>query len=969
MVEWFVLTVTHQGPHAAASAFKDWATQAQMFAVGDSRQVKPEGHTPLLKSFLRGSLLSSWTRHAAWTFSSLGRSLPPSRLEGDKKELEEWSERLWSSEEAPSQETLDSIYRFTKTMVGRLYKKDLKRVDREPLYGALKLNVSACLERSKAKGGTYAHYRERALAEEVRASALTPEGSYPFVDRTDPNAGEVESMSAMTSKSLASMSLDDFLRPSRKTNELLSMKVPKAGDPIKAVSEELPVGLQAVALERVAQAIAEDDIEDYLRRDEIPKMRPLVIRERGQKKRLATISEACLVVAGQRINRALLRLLEKSETASYSLRGETDTPACITQGVQAYSSHQDFEFLSTDLSAASDYLHHKVNEAVWMGIWDVIGQEFPYSYKWVGQKLVGPMMLDPATPDLPDSLKSRLGSPSTRGALMGLPLAWPILTIVNDWAARHASSLEGAACFETCGDDMSAAWTRSMSEEYFRNLERAGLRVNKKKTFRSTSATIFVEKLFVLSKKLKVERLPAIPQGSAALFGKPTLVPDSSDILHHRIISRMKRPTLSALAQARRHASPGDDTMPSWATLAQTLSEEMKECSPAQAKLLLPAARSLHPDAFRMWHQSGLPLHWPHYLGGWGLPGKPDAPSSFRKAAAVLITQNRPELLQSFARIFSGASLRGAASSVVKSISQEIDASRLANVGELSRTRREIERDATARITSYFALLEDKTRKGPPLKFSSIVSQIKSKVKKLCGQWGSVQPMDPSKAVREAEALLLLSQEENLPLDVTKALERHQVFDEVLKKDRQKLPPEQRARLFVRSTRERHSPAMATSLGSSTTALARASLLDAKDVVAGTTPDRAGDHPGGPTYSFRDNAREWSSARRCRTLLQTANSVEMLEACLEDVQREDAALPSRDEAGRFVTLSASEGLNPLRRGRSGAEKPRPDKSPKKDEFSHLPLRSDRKAARLLKAKAERKAFASDGETSSENEMG
>jgi len=172
-------------------------------------------------------------------------------------------------------------------------------------------------------------------------------------------------------------------------------------------------------------------------------MRPLVLRERGQKKRLATISEASLVVAGQRINRAVLRLLSNSKTASYSLKGRRDTPDCIVAGTNAFANREDFEFLSTDLSAASDYLHHSVNQAVWAAIWDVIGHEFPCSYQWVGQKLIGPMRLDPTTPGLPEEVEALKSKDTSRGALMGLPLAWPILTLVNDWAASRASPQGG----------------------------------------------------------------------------------------------------------------------------------------------------------------------------------------------------------------------------------------------------------------------------------------------------------------------------------------------------------------------------------------------------------------------------------------------------------------------------------------------------------------------------------------------
>jgi len=160
--------------------------------------------------------------------------------------------------------------------------------------------------------------------------------------------------------------------------------------------------------------------------------------------------------------------------------------------------------------------------------------------------------------------------------------------------------------------------------------------------------------------------------------------------------------------------------------------------------------------------------------------------------------------------------------------------------------------------------------------------------------------MDPSKAVDQAKTLVHLSEQEKLPINVTNLIERYQIFDEVLKKDRQRLPPEQRARLFVRSTKDRHTLAMAASVGSVVAALARATLLDAKDVVAVPAPDRAGSTSGGPSYSFRDNTQDWKAMRRCRTLMSTASSVDELQAGLDKVQLNDSALPCRDEAGRFT---------------------------------------------------------------------
>jgi hypothetical protein len=907
LTEWFLLTVTHQGPHAAGLAIKDWATQAQSTAVGDSRPLEAKGQVPLFSTFLRGSLQSGWNQKAAWTFSSIGRSIPPSTRPGDDVELIEWARRLWSEDAPPDHATLDDIYEFTKSTMSTLYQKEMRRPEVDPLFGDLKLNISASLERSKAKGGVYAYYRERAMAETIQHTARTPEGNYPYIDRSVISKNE---RVAQSSAPISHLSLDEFMRVSQSKAALYQKtQVPPQGSSIKAVPDELSAGLKAIAIERVAQAIAEDDIEEFIRSGQVPHMRPLVLRERGQKKRLATISSASLVVAGQRINRALLRLLKHSKTASYSLRGETETPACIAAGAQGYSTHENFEFLSTDLSAASDYLHHSVNQAVWAGIWEVIGHEFPCSYQWVGQKLTGPMLLDPGTPDLPEELKAHLGKASTRGALMGLPLAWPILTLVNEWAASRAAPRGGQPVFETCGDDMAAAWTTTMTETYFQNLKRAGLVVNQKKTFRSKTGLIFVEKLFKLSPKIKVEKFTALPTAPAAQCKTQSCaVWVSEDKLYHRLVSRIPRPTLSALSQARRHGQPGDDTIPSWATLAQTISEELKECTPAQRKQIIPLCQDLHPEAFRIWNQSGLPLHWPRFLGGWGLPGRQEAPPLFRKAAAVLITQNDPELLLSIRRVFSLGRLTGIARTVVQNINTRIDNAPTTDDPTMP-MRGEVEEEATARVTTYFSLLQDKARKGPALKLSSIISQIKHLVRKSAEQWGTARPMGAEKAVSKGKELILTRLQQRIDLDIETALEYNEVFDVTLKQDRLHLQPEQRTRLFVRGQRNRPSPATADVVGSLAATLAQAKLLDAKDTME-LRPDTGATTTSGegPSYTFRDRHAEWESMRRCRTLMQTASSPSDLDEKLANLSFTGTKTICRDEAGRFVSRCTPEKL-------------------------------------------------------------
>jgi hypothetical protein len=50
------------------------------------------------------------------------------------------------------------------------------------------------------------------------------------------------------------------------------------------------------------------------------------------------------------------------------------------------------------------------------------------------------------------------------------------------------------------------------------------------------------------------------------------------------------------------------------------------------------ASHWFHASLWGEIRKSGLPVHWPVLLGGWGVPGELDAPPIFRKAAAVALT-------------------------------------------------------------------------------------------------------------------------------------------------------------------------------------------------------------------------------------------------------------------------------------------------------------------------------------------
>jgi hypothetical protein len=378
------------------------------------------------------------------------------------------------------------------------------------------------------------------------------------------------------------------------------------------------------------QKLARIDILRNRRLGAYPLMRPVLLPERGLKVRIATKSQAPFVVLSQEINGTLLNCLKVCPQAGPAL---TDDEAAMGRLLSPSSLRQ--EWLSADLSAASDYIPHSVAQAWWRGVYGFLhsigheattflpgfrGMDTDPHYQgrpqagWQGLlgSILGPQLWD----EHPEY------GPTTRGTLMGTALTWPLLSTLNVYAAAKAysSSYRGDVLawlitnsdngmpFVTCGDDMAAVWMPNQSEAYFANLESIGLVVNRKKSFRSRDALVFVEKQFVFDGLYR----PALPAG---------------------------RMVFSALTRAKATR----DNAPAWVTLPSVINTTMEGQPRWRRRAIMKIAELLHPDAFHVWKRSGRPIHWPVALGGWGInhpddPRKLTAPLKLRKAAAVAIT-------------------------------------------------------------------------------------------------------------------------------------------------------------------------------------------------------------------------------------------------------------------------------------------------------------------------------------------
>jgi hypothetical protein len=597
----------------------------------------------------------------------------------------------------------------------------------------------------------------------------------------------------------------------------------------------------------------EEDMIEALINNEPFKMSPLILKERGNKYRLASISPATAVAGGQMIVKGLLRLLKLDPNMNYSLLGQTEIPRVIQSAVARSSvegTTSKKEFLSTDLSAASDYIPHSSARACWKGICRALRDEIPDYYEDFGMKLIGAMLLQ--NPEV-ISNQALEGVTSKRGILMGLPLTWTILSLINLWAAdrafmtcaeaqarevRAGQRMRRIAPVIICGDDMGAYWTPECTERYYKHLANAGLVVNQYKTYRSKTGMIFVEKLFkIANTKREVEEKVSLPHNSILSFLSRAQLKKLTSTVHVKKIVSIPRPTLSAVVLAKkdiREVKKADDT-PDWVVLPGVLRNEYEKITePWRREALMCAAKSIHVKAFRIYKNSGLPLYWPKQLGGWGLPGKPRADTSFRRAAAVILTSEsgvevQRQLVTSQLTSNLSPFLKKKIKLVLSQIQEQtesykkskmyLEAKSCAGQKEVEEFEsfEEVSSRAVMKVTTYHSLDPRLSKIPQKTNYSvrSTVSAIKKIIKETAQKWKSVKPISPDKAV-----FLLnnyTSPKDTLSSCLEQILRDNEVFLADLRDSLNKMDVAYRNGIYKFESSERSSPAHKPEIGISST--------------------------------------------------------------------------------------------------------------------------------------------------------
>jgi len=151
--------------------------------------------------------------------------------------------------------------------------------------------------------------------------------------------------------------------------------------------------------------------------------------------------------------------------------------------------------------------------------------------------------------------------------------------------------------------------------------------------------------------------------------------------------------------------------------------------------------------------KTNVPLQWPKSLGGWGMPGKPTAPTSYRKLAGIILNGQRSiqkELMNVHLVARAPKHLRGSLRLAIEMVSatpERIDSN--ADPTPLLDLTAEI----TSRMLSYssfdptYSKISRKERhQNDSLdKLASRIKRIHNKSLKI---WPGVKPMDENKAAR-----------------------------------------------------------------------------------------------------------------------------------------------------------------------------------------------------------------------------
>jgi hypothetical protein len=386
---------------------------------------------------------------------------------------------------------------------------------------------------------------------------------------------------------------------------------------------------------RVARIIRDASLRKFMAREGPLPCKVTVVRERGFKARVVTKSPADVVEVGHLLRSIVWPMLTHDERVNAAIEGgrlETVFTSFLEEPLEVPIALGDLAIVSADLTKATDGLTRDAIFAVWDGVCE--GAGLGDDVAALGRRILGPMSIDydGVLPNVEET---------ARGCLMGLPLSWFILSIINIWAASlsisdacHQTGLPGKwntamyVRFATCGDDLLAVMPTRAHFGYESRIAAVGSGLSIGKHLVSSHLALFTEQMAWF--RHEEGPVPTETLQAYVVARKGRVIPDAwkrgpSRLVADHLIDYV--PVRSIVHPGhfavKRVSGPSKFEMPSWATSGPAISSAIPAWSSVRTRKTVHRLTILLRPECGMLIRAGIPAFIPRSLGGGGFPASP----------------------------------------------------------------------------------------------------------------------------------------------------------------------------------------------------------------------------------------------------------------------------------------------------------------------------------------------------------
>jgi hypothetical protein len=339
--------------------------------------------------------------------------------------------------------------------------------------------------------------------------------------------------------------------------------------------------------------------------------RRVVVTEPGCKARIVSCHPIQEIALAQYLRMAAFGSLKRFPATAAVLRGDVlGSLDEVFKGVRRPKS-----VCSADLTNATDYLHQDAAIALCRSVFK--GWGYPDSILDRLPSLLGAHEFD--------------GWSNSRGILMGGPLSWFVLCLMNSFCALRGHSFKhGLKFFRVCGDDLIANFSKSEFKAYESLCSSVGFRLNRAKSFVARDSGVFMELSFSFRFRTEREDEP-FPPLRGPVKSVNVLVIDSVD------------PFPVIPAKVFRFS---DSRELCWHTVGPTLSAALLRVPVRKRNAVLLRTRRLvgmlRPGLSKALYEAGIDAAAPRVLGGAELPWIGRFTTKTRKLASILASKDLP---------------------------------------------------------------------------------------------------------------------------------------------------------------------------------------------------------------------------------------------------------------------------------------------------------------------------------------